>query len=56
MYVNIPALEDEIGIAAVASSSRWKSDYKPYFDHFGGVGYSVIDGNTVILRLVVTAR
>ena len=55
MYVNIPALEDEIGIAAL-SSSRWKTDYKPYFDHFGGIGYSVIDGNTVILRLVVTAR
>jgi hypothetical protein len=55
MYVNIPALEDEIGIAAL-SSSRWTMDYKPYFDHFGGIGYSVIDGNTVILRLVVTAR
>ena len=55
MYVNIPALEDEIGIAAL-SSSRWTTDYKPYFDHFGGIGYSVIDGNTVILRLVVTAR
>lgn len=56
MYVNIPALEDEIGIAALASSSRWTADYKPYFDHFGGVGYSVVDGNTVILRLVVTAK
>jgi hypothetical protein len=55
MYVDIPALEDEIGIAAL-SSSRWTTDYKPYFDHFGGIGYSVIDGNTVILRLVVTAR
>ena len=55
MYVNIPALEDDIGIAAL-SSSRWTTDYKPYFDHFGGIGYSVVDGNTVILRLVVTAR
>ena len=55
MYVNIPALEDQIGIAAL-SSSRWTTDYKPYFDHFGGIGYAVIDGNTVILRLVVTAR
>lgn len=55
MYINIPALEDQIGIAAL-SPSRWTTDYKPYFDHFGGIGYSVIDGNTVILRLVVTAR
>jgi hypothetical protein len=55
VYVNIPALEDQIGIAAL-SSSRWTTDYKPYFDHFGGIGYSVIDGNTVILRLVVTAK
>jgi hypothetical protein len=56
MYVNIPALEDQIGLALMPSSSRWKTDYKPYFDHLGGVGYSVVDGNPVILRLVVTAR
>jgi len=56
MYVNIPALEDQIGLALLSSSSRWKTDFKPYFDHLGGVGYSLVDGNTVILRLVVTAR
>src|ERR1035437_3630199 len=56
-YVNIPALEDQIGQALLASqSSRWTLDYKPYFDHLGGVGYTVVDGNTVILRLVIMAK
>ena len=57
VYVNIPALEDQIGQAVFAvSPSRWTQDYKPYFDHIGGIGYSVIDGNTVILRFIVTAK
>ena len=57
MYVNIPALEDQIGKAVLqSSSSRWTTDYKPYFDHLGGMGYSVVGGNTVILRFVVTAK
>jgi hypothetical protein len=56
-YVNIPALEDQIGQALLPSQSeRWTMDYKPYFDHLGGVGYTVVDGNTVILRLVITAK
>jgi hypothetical protein len=56
-YVNIPALEDQIGQALLPSqSARWTMDYKPYFDHLGGVGYTVVDGNTVILRLVVMAK
>jgi hypothetical protein len=56
-YVNIPVLEDQIGQALLASqSSRWTLDYKPYFDHLGGAGYTVVDGNTVILRLVVMAK
>ena len=56
-YVNIPALEDQIGQALLPSQpSRWTLDYKPYFDHLGGVGYTVVDGNTVILRLVVMAK
>jgi hypothetical protein len=57
VYVNIPALEDQIGQALLASQpSRWTLDYKPYFDHLGGVGYTTVDGNTVILRLVVMAK
>ena len=56
-YVNVPALEDEIGRAFFASSpSRWTMDYKPYFDHLGSVGGSMVDGSTVIVRLVVMAR
>jgi hypothetical protein len=39
-----------------SSPTRWTLDYKPYFDHLGGIGYSVVDGNTVILRLVVMAK
>jgi hypothetical protein len=56
-YVNIPALEDEIGRALLASSpSRWTQDYKPYFDHLGSVAGATIDGSTVTVQLVITAR
>jgi hypothetical protein len=56
-YINVPALEDQIGLAALASnSSRWTQDYKPYFDHLGGIAYAVIDGTTITVRYVVTAR
>ena len=53
-YVNVPALEDEIGLSV--SPTLWASDYKPYFDHIGGIAGTVVDGDTVIMRLVVTAR
>lgn len=53
-YVNLPALEDTIGQSV--SPSRWSTDYKPYFDHVGGLAGAVIDGNTVIVRLVITTR
>jgi hypothetical protein len=57
LYLNIPALEDQIGQAFFnVSPSRWTLDYKPYFDHLGGVGYAVTGGNTVILRFIVTAK
>jgi hypothetical protein len=56
-YVNVPALEDQIGQALFsASPSVWTQNYKPYFDHLGSFGGAVVDGNTVILRLVVTAK
>jgi hypothetical protein len=54
VYVNVPALEDQIGTAAFSSQNS--IDYKPYLDHVGGIVGSVIDGNPVILRFVVTAR
>jgi hypothetical protein len=53
-YVNVPAVEDQIG--QMYSPARWASDYKPYFDHLGGVAGSVIDGDTVTLRIVISAR
>ncbi len=56
-YVNVPALMDQLGPALFsASPSQWSLDYKPYFDHVGGIGSAVVDGNTVILRFVVTAK
>jgi Protein of unknown function (DUF3352) len=56
-YVDIPALEDTIGQSLFqADPSAWTSNYKPYFDHLGGVGFAVVDGTTVMLRFVVTAR
>jgi hypothetical protein len=54
VYVNVPALEDQIGTAAFSSENS--IDYKPYLDHVGGIAGSVTDGNPVILRFVVTAR
>jgi hypothetical protein len=57
IYVNVPALEDQIGQAVLSkSASVWAQDYKPYFDHLGSIAGSVVGGNTVILRLVITAR
>jgi hypothetical protein len=53
-YVNVPALEDAIGQSF--SPTQWASAYKPYFDHVGGIAGSVVDGDTVIMRLVVTAK
>jgi hypothetical protein len=53
-YVNVPAVEDQIG--QQFSPVRWASDYKPYFDHVGGIAGSVIDGDTVTMRLVISAK
>ncbi len=54
-YLNVPALEDQIGKAAMSSAS-WTTNYKPYFDHFGGIGYAVIGGDTTTVRVVLMAR
>ncbi len=56
IYVNVPALEEQVGAAFSPDPSRWTLNYKPYVDHVGGFAYSAIDGNTVIVRLVVMAR
>jgi hypothetical protein len=54
-YLNVPALEDELGRMATSSSS-WNTNYKPYFDHLGGVGYASMDGDTSTVRIVLMAR
>ena len=53
-YINVPAIEDQIGLSY--SPTQWASDYKPYFDHIGGIAESVVDGDTVTIRLVITAK
>ena len=56
-YLNVPALEAQIGRAAYPSDpSTWTLYYKPYFDHVGGIAWAVVDGSTTTVRLVVTAR
>ena len=54
-YLNVPALEDQLGRMAT-SSSNWNTNYKPYFDHLGGIGYASIDGSTSMVRFVLMAR
>jgi hypothetical protein len=54
-YLNVPALEDQLGKMAV-NSADWNTNYKPYFDHFGGIGYAAIDGDTSTVRIVVMSR
>ena len=57
IYINVPALEDQIGTAVFSSEpSRWTLDIKPYVDHVGGFAYAAVDGNPVTVRLVVMAR
>jgi hypothetical protein len=56
IYLNVPALEDQVGTALSSDASRWTLNYKPYVDHVGGFALSAVDGNTVIVRLVVMAR
>jgi hypothetical protein len=57
-YVNVPAVEAQIGQAVITKNSAeaWKLYYQPYFDHLGGIAAAVVDGSTVTIRLVVTAK
>jgi hypothetical protein len=55
VYVNVPALEDQLGRMAV-DPSNWNTNYKPYFDHVGGIGFASIDGSSSTMRAVVMAR
>ena len=56
-YVNVSSLADQIGRSEYSSNpSTWTLYYKPYFDHLAGIAWAVVDGSTVTVRLVVTAR
>jgi hypothetical protein len=56
-YFNISAVADQIGQAFFpADSGYYNLNYKPYVDHVGGAAFTSIDGSTVTLRLVFTAK
>ena len=56
-YWNVPATVHQIGQALLRMNpDAYNLNYKPYFDHLGGVAFASIDGSTVTLRFVVTAR
>ncbi len=56
-YVDVAAIVDDLGRAAFSSDPQsYDLNYAPYVDGLSTLGCSVIDGQTVILRLVVVAR
>ncbi len=55
-YFDISAAADQIGQTFSGNASYYNLNYKPYVDHVGGAAFAEIDGGTVILRLVVTAK
>jgi hypothetical protein len=55
-YFNIGAVADEIGRAFSANPAYYNLNYKPYVDHIGGAAFASIDGSTVTVRFVLTAK
>ncbi len=55
-YFNISAVADEIGQTYSGSAASYNLNVKPYVDHIGGAAFASIDGSTVTLRFVVTAK
>jgi hypothetical protein len=55
-YFDISAVADQIGQTLSGNASYYNLNYKPYVDHFGGAAFAEIDGSTVVLRFVVTAK
>jgi hypothetical protein len=56
-YVDIAAVVDDLGRAAFSSDpGAYDLNIAPYLENLGSLGCSVIDGQTVILRLVVVAK
>jgi hypothetical protein len=54
-YWNLPATIGQIFQSSM-SSEWYRLNYKPYVENVGGSALAVIDGETVTIRLVVTAR
>ncbi len=54
-YWNLPATASQIFQTSM-SQQYYDLNYKPYVEHVGGSAMAVIDGETVTLRLVVTAK
>jgi hypothetical protein len=56
-YVDVAALVDEIGVALYPTDPAYYNlNYKPYVEHVEGIAYSMVDGKTVVLRIVVTVK
>jgi hypothetical protein len=56
-YFDISAVTDQIGHAMFpANPGFYDLNYKPYLDHVGGAAFAAVDGSTVTLRFVVTAK
>ena len=55
-YFDISAVADQIGQMSSGSKADYNLNIKPYVDHIGGAAFASIDGSTVTLRFVVTAK
>ncbi len=56
-YFDISAVANQIGQALFPSDPGYYNlNYKPYVDHVGGAAFADIDGSTVTLRFVFTAK
>ena len=55
-YFDISAVADDIAKTFSGSTSGYDLNYKPYVDHIGGAAFTVVDGSTVTLRFIITAK
>ena len=55
-YFDISAVADQIGQTFSGNAAYYNLNYKPYIDHIGGAAFAEIDGTTLVLRFVVTAK
>jgi hypothetical protein len=55
-YFNVAAVANEIGQSFSGNAAYYNLNYKPYVDHIGGAAFAAVDGDTVTLRIVVTAK